>query len=133
MALRRQRTSEKVRAGPGLKECEAGFETSNCGELRVRWRWLVGKWGIGHKVAKGDAWDITRPLEEREREERGGWTRIESVKLDTRQTIVESCALDGEGYVSYERGDGRVKDGVANRTWPIQDIERDVESRIKKV
>ena len=30
-------------------------------------------------------------------------------------------------------GHGRAKVGVANRTWPIQDIERDGESRIKGV
>ena len=34
-----------------------------------------------------------------------------SVKLDTRQTTVGSCALDGEGYVHKERG---------GRTWACQ-------------
>ena len=29
------KTREKVRVGPGLGECEAGYETSNCGEVRV--------------------------------------------------------------------------------------------------
>ena len=36
MASRRERRREKVRAGPGLGECEAGYATNNCGELRVR-------------------------------------------------------------------------------------------------
>ena len=43
--------------------------------------------------------------------------------LDMRQTIVESCALDGEGYM-HKRGGaehGRVKAGAANKTWPKQD------------
>ena len=31
----------KVRAGPGLRDSKAGYETSNCGELRVRWRGLL--------------------------------------------------------------------------------------------
>ena len=26
--------------GPGLRNCKAGYETTNCGELRVRWRGL---------------------------------------------------------------------------------------------
>ena len=28
----------RVRFGPGLRECEAGYETNKCGKLRVRWR-----------------------------------------------------------------------------------------------
>ena len=35
MASRRQRMREKVEVGPGLRESEAGYETRNCGELRV--------------------------------------------------------------------------------------------------
>ena len=31
----RRKKREKVRAGPGPRECEAGYETNNCGELRV--------------------------------------------------------------------------------------------------
>ena len=30
-----EKQREKVRAGPGLRECEAGYETKNCGELCV--------------------------------------------------------------------------------------------------
>ena len=55
----------------------------------------------------------------------------ESVKLDMRQTIVESCALDEEGYMHRRGGEehGRVKEvGVTNRTWPIQDGERERKS-----
>ena len=45
-----------------------------------------------------------------------------SLKLDMRQTITGSCALDGEGHcikrgAGHERVKARV--GVANRTWPI--------------
>ena len=36
----REKEREKVRVGPGLRECEAGYETNNCVELRVRWRGL---------------------------------------------------------------------------------------------
>ena len=53
-----------------------------------------------------------------------------------RQTIVDSCALDGEGYGHKERVGAeheRAKVGAVNRTWPIQDIERDGESKIKRV
>ena len=51
-----------------------------------------------------------------------------------RQNTVESCALDGEGYIHRERGAGgawAIKEGVANITWPIQDGERD--TRISSV
>ena len=40
VASRRQRKREKVAFGPGPREYKAGHETSNCGELRVRWRGL---------------------------------------------------------------------------------------------
>ena len=49
------------------------------------------------------------------------------MKLDMRQTIVGSCALDEEGYM-HRRGGAeheRVQVGVTNRTWPIQDEERE--------
>ena len=29
---------EIVRVGQGFRECEAGYETNNCEEFRVRWR-----------------------------------------------------------------------------------------------
>ena len=35
-----KREKEKVADGPGSRECKAGYETNNCGELRVRWRKL---------------------------------------------------------------------------------------------
>ena len=40
MASRRERKKAKVSVGPGLRECEAGYETNSCVELRVRWRGL---------------------------------------------------------------------------------------------
>ena len=51
---------------------------------------------------------------------------------------MESCALDGEGYVHkvIRRGGAeheRVKVGVANRNWPIQDMEKNGESKIKRI
>ena len=39
-AFRRERKRWKVAVGPGSGECKAGYETDNCGELRVRWREL---------------------------------------------------------------------------------------------
>ena len=36
MASRRGKKKKKVSVGPGLKKCEAGYETKNYGELRVR-------------------------------------------------------------------------------------------------
>ena len=47
------------------------------------------------------------------------------MKLDVRQTVLKSCALDGEGYMHRRRGAEHelVKVGAANRTWPIQDGE----------
>ena len=52
-----------------------------------------------------------------------------------RQVTLESCALDGEGYAHKKRVPEymRVEVGVANRTWPIQDIERNGESKIMRV
>ena len=49
-----------------------------------------------------------------------------------RQKIVESCALEGEGHC-IKRGaeHGRVKSRAADRTWPIKDIERGGEHKIK--
>ena len=38
LVLRRQGKIEKVMVGPGSRECKAGYEKNNCGELRVRWR-----------------------------------------------------------------------------------------------
>ena len=49
------------------------------------------------------------------------------MKLDMRQTIVESRALDGKGYM-HRRGGAeheRVKVGTAKITWLIQDEERE--------
>ena len=40
MVSRRQRKREKVTAGPGSRECKAGYGTNNYGELRLRWRGL---------------------------------------------------------------------------------------------
>ena len=39
-AFIRERKREKLAVGPGPRECKAGYETNNCGELRVRWREL---------------------------------------------------------------------------------------------
>ena len=76
LANTRRRKRAKVRIGPGLRECEVGYETIFCDELRLRWR------GPLHK-------------------KRGG--------------------------AEHERA----MVGVANRTWPIQDRERNWESEIK--
>ena len=32
---KREKEREKVAVGPGPRECKAGYETNNCGELRV--------------------------------------------------------------------------------------------------
>ena len=52
-AFRRVRRGVKVAVGPGSGDCKAGYETSNCGELRVRWRELcaLGE-GAEHELAK---------------------------------------------------------------------------------
>ena len=39
-AFIRERKRGKVAVGPGSGERKAGFETNNCGELRVGWRGL---------------------------------------------------------------------------------------------
>ena len=49
MASRGERKRDKVRVGPGLRECEARYETKNCGEFRVRWRELCAL-GEGHNM-----------------------------------------------------------------------------------
>ena len=72
---------------------------------------------------------------ERKREKVRVGPRLRECEAGYRQTIVGSCALDGEGYC-IRRGraeHGCAKVGVANRTWPIQDRERDGESKIKRV
>ena len=48
------------------------------------------------------------------------------MKLDMRQTILESCKKRGNEHE-------RAKAGAANRTRPIQDRERDGESKNKRV
>ena len=63
---------------------------------------------------------------EKEREKWGLGQDQESVKLDMRQTVVESRRC--RGLYAQERGGQnmeRVKVGVTNRTWPIQDGERE--------
>ena len=69
MFSRRQRKRGKVTVGPGLKECIAGHETSNFGELRVRWRgpWAL-KGGAQHERAKAGVANRTWSPEDRERE-----------------------------------------------------------------
>ena len=54
MASRGQRKRGKVAVGPGSGECKAGYETNNCGELRVRWRGLcaLGEGGQNMGVPK---------------------------------------------------------------------------------
>ena len=74
MASRRERKSEKVRVGLGLRQCEARYESGNCGEFCVRWRGL--------------------------------------------------CAL-GEAGEEHGRVKAGAKVDVANRTWPIQDEEKE--------
>jgi len=72
-----------VRAGPGLREFETGYETNNCGKLRVRWRGLLHKKGgqnisvsrwepqteLGrHKTEKREKVSGTWPISDRERD-----------------------------------------------------------------
>ena len=40
MVSRRERKREEVAVGPGSGEYKAGYETNNCGDLRVRRRGL---------------------------------------------------------------------------------------------
>ena len=49
------------------------------------------------------------------------------MKLNMRQILVESCALEGEGHMHRRGGAGhkRAKVCAANRTWPMQDVERE--------
>ena len=42
---------EKVALEPGSRDCKAGYETSNCGELRVRWRELCALGEGGQKMS----------------------------------------------------------------------------------
>ena len=49
-AFIRERKREKLAVGPGPRECKHGYETNNCGELRVRWRkqCALGEGGAEH-------------------------------------------------------------------------------------
>ena len=38
----KERKRDKLAVGPGSREYKAGYETNNCGELRVRWRACYG-------------------------------------------------------------------------------------------
>ena len=53
-ASRRQRKIEKAAVGPGPRECKAGHEPNNFGELRVRWGGLcaLGNGGAEHGRAR---------------------------------------------------------------------------------
>ena len=43
----KERGRWNVWVGPGLRECNAGYETNNCGEFRVRWSGLLHSKGGG--------------------------------------------------------------------------------------
>ena len=74
------REREKAVVGWGSKECIDGYETSNCGELRVRWRGLVGRWEVGNGRASRGVLQTEPGLQKREKERQsGGWTRTKSM------------------------------------------------------
>ena len=75
-----EKEREKVMVGPGSKECIAGYETNNCGELRVRWRGQVDRWEVRHERGSTGVLQTEHGLQKREKErESGGWTSIKGV------------------------------------------------------
>ena len=73
MASMRETKRDKVGVGPGLRECEAGYETNSCVELRVRWRGLYAlERGEEHERAKVGTANRTWPLQDGEREKSEG-------------------------------------------------------------
>ena len=54
-AFIKERKREEVAVGPGPRECKAGYETNNCGELRVRCRGLRALEGNGQGMSVGGA------------------------------------------------------------------------------
>ena len=99
MTSRGQRKGKKVAVGPGPREYKSGHETNKCGEVRVRWKGLCAlKGGSEHGYVKVGVTNRSRSSEDRERE-RKRWLDQdqEGLKLDMRQPVVGSCALDGGG------------------------------------
>ena len=81
MASRRERKRAKLRSESGLRECKAGYETSHCGELRVRWRELcaLGEGGQNMSVLRRVLQkELGRYKTEKEREIEG-WARMKGV------------------------------------------------------
>ena len=65
----------------------------------------IRKGGAEHERAKMGVVNRTWYAEDRERERKRRLGQDHgSIKLDMRQTTVESCAFDGEGYAHCERG-----------------------------
>ena len=78
--FRRQRKREKMVVGPGSADCKAGYETNDCGELCARWRWLVGRWGVGGINVSREVFETEHGLQKMAKErESGGWTRNKGV------------------------------------------------------
>ena len=79
-AFRRERKREKVAAGPEPSECKAGYEAKYCGELRVRWTGLVGRWEVGQGRASRGVLETELVLQKLEKErERGGCVGIRDI------------------------------------------------------
>ena len=74
-AFRRERKREKVVAGPGSRECKAGYETNNRGESRVRWQGLCAL-GEGGGLVKVGVAKITWPIQDIEKD---GESQIKAV------------------------------------------------------
>ena len=79
MASRRERKSEKVRVGPRLRQCEARYETGNCGEFCVRWRGLcaLGEGGEEHgRVPRLMLQTELGRYKTKKKRESEGWARV---------------------------------------------------------
>ena len=98
--LQKTEKERKVAVGPGYKRGSAGHETSNCGEMRVRWWGLCALGKGAAEQERGEVGVVNRisPIQGGERKRKWGLCQDQgSLKLDMRQKIVEGCALNGEG------------------------------------
>ena len=80
--LQEREKEREIGGWASVKGCEAGYETNNCRELRVRWRGLraLGERGQNMSVPQAGVANMTGLIQDRERE-RDGESKTRRVSL----------------------------------------------------